>query len=168
MELTREQRTALRQRARRDPRPYVRLKALALLRVSEGHRQGVVAAFLGVGQRSVNRWVRRFRDEGLASLPVQPGRGRRARVDLVELEQYVRQSPRNFGLAQTRWTLRALAGTVPSLHGFTAAGVYYALRRAGCAYKRGQPALHSPDPEYEAKRGGWQRRFGKPGRAPAR
>jgi hypothetical protein len=35
------------------------------------------------------------------------------------------------------------------------AGVKKALERCGFAYKRGQPHLHSPDPEYEAKKGQW-------------
>jgi len=83
-------------------------------------------------------------------------------VQLEELERYVRQSPRAYGLPQTRWTLRALAQTVPSLKGFTDAGVYYALVRAGFRYKRGQPHLHSPDPEYEEKRGGWFRLSRRP------
>jgi hypothetical protein len=48
------------------------------------------------------------------------------------------------------------------LKGFTDAGVYYALVRAGFRYKRGQPHLHSPDPEYEEKRGGWLRPSRRP------
>src|SRR3972149_8640770 len=77
--------------------------------------QREVAEFLGVGLRSVNRWVNRFRGEGGTALLVRPGRGRRPRVQLEELQRYVRQSPRGYGLPQTRWTLRALAQTVPSL-----------------------------------------------------
>jgi len=142
--------------------PHVRIKALALWNVGAGRTQREVAEFLGVGMRSVNRWVNRFRSEGVTALSVRRGRGRRPRVQLEELERYVRQSPRVFGVPQTRWTLRALAQTVPSLKGFTDAGVYYALVRAKFRYKRGQPHLHSPDPEYEEKRGGWSRPSKRP------
>jgi transposase len=143
--------------------PHVRIKAMALHNVGGGRSQREVAQFLGVGLRSVNRWVQRFRREGGGALLVKPGRGRRPRAKLEEMERYLRQSPRSFGLPQSRWTLRALAQTVPSLKGFTDAGAYYALLRAGFRYKRGQPHLHSPDPEYEEKRGGWFR----PSRRPA-
>src|SRR4030042_5002586 len=116
--------------------PHVRIKALALWNVGAGRTQQEVAEFLGIGLRSVNRWVNRFRREGASALSVRPGRGRRPQVQLEELERYVRQSPRAYGLPQTRWTLRALAQTVPSLKGFTDAGGYYALVRAGFRYKR--------------------------------
>lgn len=148
--------------------PYLRVKATALWNVGRGRSQGEVASFLGVGLRSVNRWVNAFRREGLAGLMVKPGRGRRPRAQPEEIERYLRQSPRAFGLAQTRWTLRALARTVPSLQGFTDAGVYYALVRTGFRYKRGQPHLHSPDPAYEEKRGGWFRLSSRPAPSPGR
>src|SRR4030042_2934659 len=148
--------------------PHGRIKALALWNVGAGRSQREVAEFLGVGLRSVNRWVSRFRGEGGAALLVRPGRGRRARAQPEELERFLRQSPRVYGLPQTRWTLRALAQTVPTLEGFTDAGVYYALVRAGFRYKRGQPHLPSPDPEYEEKRGGWVRPFRRPASTPGR
>ena len=148
--------------------PHVRIKALALWNVGAGRSQREVAQFMGVGLRSVNRWVSRLRREGGTGLTVKPGRGRPPRARPEEIERYLRQSPLAFGLRQTRWTLRALAQTVPSLKGFTDAGVYYALVRAGFRYKRGQPHLHSPDPEYEEKRGGWCRPLEKPVLIPER
>ena len=56
-----------------------------------------------------------------------------------------------FGIDRSRWTLRLLAEAVPSLRGFSHAGVLYALRRCGISYKRGQAWMLSPDPEYEKK-----------------
>jgi hypothetical protein len=64
----------------------------------------------------------------------------------------VLQAPDNFGIKQTRWTLRALAQAVPSLRGFSPSGVKRALARAGFSYKRGQPVQHSPDPDYAEKK----------------
>src|SRR4030043_318856 len=90
------------------------------------------------------------------------GRGRPARAQEAEVEQVLRQSPRSFGLAQTRWTLRALSQVVPSLRGFSEMGVWKVLHRMDLRYKRGQPHLHSPDPEYEEKRGGWFRPSTRP------
>src|SRR4030042_4980464 len=88
--------------------PHVRIKAVALWNVGAGRSQREVAEFLGIGLRSVNRWVNRFRSEGASALSVRPGRGRRPQVQLEELERYVRQSPRAHGLPQTRWRVRAL------------------------------------------------------------
>ena len=78
------------------------------------------------------------------------------------MEQVLRQSPRSFGLAQTRWTLRALTQVAPSLRGFSEMGVWKVLNRMGFRYKRGQPHLFSPDSQYEEKRGGWFRPSTRP------
>jgi transposase len=137
---------------RRAEKPYVRRKALALWNLAYGKSQREVADFLGVGRNAVCRWQRRFEEERFASLTLRPGRGRRRRAIPTEIETYLRQSPRKFGLAQTRWTLKALAQVVPSLNGFTDSGVCRALRRSGFSYKRGQPLIHSPDPGYDQKR----------------
>lgn len=168
MEWTDEQIQELEILARKSPISYVRVKALAVLNVARGRSRREVAQIMCAHRESVGSWVSRYRAEGAASFAVAQGRGKRAQVDGEELKQYLRQSPRRFGLAQNRWTLRALARTVPSLKGFTDAGVYYALRRAGGRYKRGQPHLHSPDPAYEEKRGAWSRPFVRPAAIPER
>ncbi len=149
-------------------KPYLRTKAAALWNLSKGKRRREVAELLGVSPTSLSAWVRRFRTEGRAGLAVRPGRGRPARAEATEVAQVLRQSPRTFGLAQTRWTLRALAEVVPSLHGFTDMGVWKVLRRLGYRYKRGQPHLTSPDPAYQEKRGGWCAPSGKRAPTPAR
>lgn len=154
--------------ARRSPVPCLRVKAVAVLNVARGRPRQEVAEIVCAHRESVGIWVQRYRKEGAAGLAVARGRGRQAQVDGAELEIYLRQSPRNFGLPQNRWTLRALAGTVPSLKGLTDSGVYRALVRLGFRYKRGQPYMHSPDPTYEEKRGAWSRPLGKPAPAPER
>ena len=150
-------RQELRRLMRRAQRPHVRLKATALWNLSQGKKRREVAGFLGVSTASVSAWVQRFRREGVAGLAIRPGRGRPARAQVAEVEEALRQSPRSFGLTQTRWTLGALAQVVPSLRGFSEMGVWKVLHRMGYRYKRGQPHLSSPDPEYQEKRGGWFR-----------
>ena len=153
MPWSQEQRDGLFYQAKHDTAAYVRIKALAVWNVASGRTRLEVAKFLGVSRASVGEWVKRYRCQGLEGFVVSRGRGRPPRARSEEIETYLRQSPRKFGLAQTRWTLRALAETVPSLKGFTDAGVYQALVRSGYRYKRGQPHLHSPDPLYAEKRG---------------
>lgn len=162
MEWSDEQKKELEMVARSSPVPYIRVKALAVLNVVRGRTRQEVAGIVCAHRESVGIWVRRYRKEGVAGLAVAQGRGRLAQVDGEELETYLRQSPRNFGLSQNRWTLRALARTVPSLKGLTDSGVYRALVRLGFRYKRGQPHLHSPDPTYVEKRGAWSRPWAKP------
>ncbi len=137
---------------------YVRVKALALLNLDAGRAVAEVARLLLVSRQSLYTWRRRYGQGGVASLWVAAGRGRRGKADLREMAEYLRQSPRQFGLTQTRWSLKALAEVVPSLRGFSAFGVQKALRRAGYRYKRGQPYLHSPDPAYAVKKGLWSKR----------
>lgn len=157
-EFSEEQVRELRHLIQRAPTPQQRVKALALWNLAKGKRRAEVAEFLGVSRTSITAWRQRFGTEGTSGLVIRPGRGRKSRVILVEVEQYLRQSPRAFGLTQTRWTLRGLAQVVPSLKGFTEMGVWKVLQRAGYRYKRGQPSIHSPDPQYGEKRGLWSGR----------
>jgi transposase len=131
--------------------PHIRVKALAILAVAKGQSQRQVAVFYGTTPTSVCTWVGRYRCEGLAGLAIHPGRGRPKQVDEDELRHYALQSPRNFGINRSRWTLRLLAQTVPSLHGFSDNGVRQALLRAGLSWKRGQAWMLSPDPAFEKK-----------------
>ena len=132
---------------------HIRLKALAVYNVSQGTSRTAVAQTLGVERRSVGRWAQRYVTEGAACFNIREGRGRNARVDAEEVGQYLRQSPGQFGIARTRWTLGTLKGVVPSMRGMTDSGVWRSLKRLGYRYKRGQPVVHSPDPEYGEKRG---------------
>jgi len=158
MELSEGQQKELVQQARSGQPAYVRVKALALLNRADGRTVQEVARIFRVSRPSVYLWERRYQQRGIAGLRVQPGRGRKARADLAEVTEYVRQSPRRFGVNRNRWTLASLAAVVPSLRGFSPFGVQLVLARAGFGYKRGQPHLHSPDPQYAAKKGRWSRR----------
>lgn len=144
------------------PKAHVRRKATALWNLAQGRSPREVAAFLDVSLVSLRAWLKRFQAEGVEGFAIKAGRGRPARANGSEIETLLRQSPRSFGLAQTRWTLKALSQVAPSLKGFSAPGVRKALQRQGFHYKHGQPHLTSPDPEYEAKRGDWSQRFEKP------
>ena len=136
---------------RRHGQPHVRVKALAVRAVAQGATHSAVATMYSTTRQSVGVWVRAYRERGVAGFGIAPGRGRRPRVDLAELQWYASQSPQAFGIARSRWTLKLLATVVPSLQGFSAGGVRQALHRGGFTYKRGQPWLLSPDPEFAKK-----------------
>ena len=139
--------------ATHDKRSHVRLKARAVHDVGEGMSRVAVARALGVERRSVANWVRRYLSEGPSAFAIRKGRGPKGKAVAEELKEYVRRAPRQFGVERTRWNLAMLKDTVPSLKGMSESGVWRALKRLGLRYKRGQPVVHSPDPEYGEKRG---------------
>lgn len=61
------------------------------------------------------------------------------------------QSPERLGHAQSRWTLSSLLRSCPWLNLKTEAGLWGLLKRLRIVHKQGRLALHSPDPNYEAK-----------------
>lgn len=78
--LTAEQRRVLEDARAHDPKPYMREKAAALLKVADGASARRVAAFGLLTKhrhRTISRWAERFLDEGLAGLRVRKGRGRK-------------------------------------------------------------------------------------------
>ena len=141
----------LAQAAHHSPKSHVRVKALAVLAVARGRTQRQVAVLFDTSPQSLCHWVRAFRSAGLAGFEIAPGRGRKRQVNQSELVHYALQSPRNFGLPRSRWTLQLLAQTVPSLQGMSGPGVWQALRRCGLSWKRGQPWVLSPDPQFQKK-----------------
>jgi transposase len=157
MELSDEQRQELTHLARQGQPAYLRAKALVVLNLGDGRSVTEVARIFRVSRESVYEWRNRYSGQGVAGLRVHAGRGRKPRADLQQVQDYVRQSPRQFAVPLTRWTLASLARVVPSLKGFSPYGVQKALARAGIGYKRGQPSLHSPDPDYEQKKGRWSK-----------
>jgi len=151
--LTPEQKAELADLARHGKRAHIRLKAQAVLSVSQGKTRSLVAEVLGVERRAVGRWVQAYLSSGAVSFLVKKGRGRKAQAQSEEIVKYLRQTPSLFGISRTRWTLGALRKVVPCLREMSESGVWRALVRLGYRYKRGQPISHSPDPGYGEKRG---------------
>lgn len=139
------------QLSRTHPQAGMRIKALAIRAVGRGHTRQQVGAVLRVSPYTVGQWYARYQQGGWEALEIRPGRGRPSWIDAREVEEYLRQSPRNIGVARTRWTLQLLAKHVPSLAGLHPSTVWHALRRLGMSYKRAAPWLHSPDPDYVKK-----------------
>ena len=138
---------------RMHPKPYVRVRAMALWNLGAGKSVTEVADFVGVYRHALVRWRKRYGAHGIAGLEIDEGRGRRSKVVEEEVLRVVSQSPRNFGLKQERWTLEALRDAVPSLrHLKSLRSVGYVLERINFSPKRGQYRRVSPDPQYEKKK----------------
>jgi transposase len=152
LEFTREQRGELEKLARRASDAHVRSRALAVRAVALGLSRREVARVLPYSPYSIGQWCRDYLQEGMRAFEIAAGRGRRSRVDDEEVLSRLRRSPHWFGIAQTRWTLRALGQACPSLAGMSERGILGVIHRLGFRYKRGQPWIHSPDPLYEEKK----------------
>jgi transposase len=62
------------------PKPYVRERAAAVLKVADGwscRRVAAAGLLRPRDEETVAAWVRRYAAEGAAGLPVRPGRGRK-------------------------------------------------------------------------------------------
>ena len=148
-----EQAKELAELARHSPSPYIRVRAIALCHLASGRTAEEAAAAVLVHRVSVAQWAHRYLSDGVDGLKVSPGRGHVSKADRDEIELYLQKSPREFGVLRTRWTLSALTSCVPCLKGMSPSGAHRVLERLGFGFKRGQPRLHSPDPDYEEKRG---------------
>ena len=137
--------------ARRHPDAHVRSRALAVRAVALGHTRRAVAEILPFSAYSIGQWTGEYSREGIEALSIAAGRGRKSNVDTEQVLSCLRQSPRNCGIDQTRWTLRALGQACSSLSGMSERGILNVLHRLGFRYKHGQPWIHSPDPLYAEK-----------------
>ena len=75
-----EQQKQLEQIRDTDKRPYMRERAAAILKIAEGvsARQVALDGLLKPRKPdTVYDWVERYKTEGIAGLPVKPGRGRK-------------------------------------------------------------------------------------------
>jgi transposase len=161
--LSAEQQAELTRLRDHHPKPYLRERAAALLKVAAGAPIAHVAAHGLLRPRdeeTVSAWIARYRQQGVAGLGVRPGRGRKPAsaqnhatpaAAAAELREIVHRSPRLFGLPQSRWTLAALTKVVAWMALLTCGGVHRILRRLSISYRRGQRHVHSPDLEYEVK-----------------
>jgi transposase len=84
-----------------------RRRRLAVRRVRSGYTQTEVARFLDVHLRTVQRWMRTYREFGWSGLKAQPVPGRPPRLSAAQERRvlsWFRQSPRSFGFPTELWT----------------------------------------------------------------
>ena len=99
-------RDALLEAVREIPGAFAGIKIAALLLTLEGQRPGWIAEVLGMTRQSLNLWMHKVNEQGLASLkPVRiPGRPTRMTTKVRrELEAHLENSPEEFGINRARW-----------------------------------------------------------------
>ena len=142
---------------------YMRERASAILKVSHGVscRQVALNGLLKPRKpKTIRDWIKLYQSEGIAGLPVKPGRGRKpsysskyeSKQEAKEaILHTVRREPIAFGKPRSRWSLSYIADVCKWLRVNTLSGLSKLLKRLGISYKRGRSYIYSPDPSYQQK-----------------
>lgn len=88
---------------------------LAIQALLRGYTVEEVADFLGVAPRSVRRWHKAFREQGLPGLAAAAVPGRPAKLTYTQEKivlRWLRELPSEHGFANELWTAGRLAGLV--------------------------------------------------------
>ena len=150
------QRRTLLDRYRRDPDPGVRNRCHILLLLADGYTWETIAAMLYCSSRTIDRWVKRFHDEGLEAVAGhKPGRPFRFDPACLAVVTYwvTTKLPRDFGFLRSRWACGALALLLWSRHRLDVSPetVRRWLHRGDLVYRRPRPTVGPRDERREAK-----------------
>jgi transposase len=158
--LTDAERTVLRQ-GLRSPVAFTLRRCQVLLHSGDGLPPARIAQSLGCAKQTVRDAIRAFHAEGLACLDPKSHAPKTThavwpRQRDEDLKVLLHQSPRSHGKPTTLWTL-ALVAAVCHEKGWTARrlsdeAIRHVLRRLGISWKRAKHWIHSPDPDYAAKK----------------
>jgi len=136
--------------ARKELDGRVRLRLLALAHLREGKRPRPVGAMLKVHEKTVLKWLRRFRSAGVAGLAEQPGGGAKRRLRtaqeaelkaLVARAQAHRAGGSLTGLEIRRWVAEQFGVR------YSLSGLYHVLHRAGLSWISARSKHPQRDPD---------------------
>src|SRR5512144_1153787 len=154
--LTTKQHDELLRIYRKDPDPELRSLAHIILLLAAGQARDTIEAMLFCSSRTVDRWLKRFQDEGIAGLTGRK-RGRPFRLELgwvATLVSWVTtQPPSDFGFLRSRWSWARLALLLREREGVRASRetVRRWLHRGHLVYRRPRPVLKPDEEERRAK-----------------
>jgi transposase len=100
----------------------LRLRCQAVLMAARGRPHGHIAEDLAVSVRTLQRWLNRYRQQGLGGLAIRwaPGRSAKIPASLApEILGWVRQGPAGCGLDRANWTYEELAIYLYQVKGLT-------------------------------------------------
>lgn len=127
-----------------------------VLLVAQGMKCPEVARLLGDAPRTVEYWVHRFEEEGLAGLAEGERQGRPTRLSEEQIEDIgivIRQSPRDVGLGVTLWDGKSLSAFIQQRFGVSL-GVRQCQRLfgyLGFRLRKPRPVIARADPERQAE-----------------
>lgn len=145
----------------RSQEAFVLKRCQILLASAQGQTVPQIAGTLGYQPNNVRQIIHAFNQHGVVVLTPQSRRPKTVQPMLdaakrEQLRQLLAQSPRNFGQAQSTWTLPLLAqvsfeqGLTARLLDADTLGV--AVKRLGLKWQRAQKRICSPDPAYARKK----------------
>jgi len=108
------------QRARGNKDLDMCLRIQALLVVSQGNREIDAANMIGVGRRTVQDWIHRYRLGGVGALakgPFQGGKSKLTDEQKAELSRIIESGPQEAGLDTGVWTTPIMVKMVKDLFG---------------------------------------------------
>jgi transposase len=68
-------------------KPYIRNRAKAILLRSEGFSVATIAKMFNTRFQTVYEWLRRYKDKGFIGLIILPGRGLKAKMNVLDASQ---------------------------------------------------------------------------------
>lgn len=105
-------------RYQKDFEVCLRIQGLRL--VSEGNREEDVARVLGVGRRTLQDWIHRYREKGLVGLRKGPFKGGQSKLtdeQKAELKKVIAEGPEKAGLETGAWTTSIVVKLVEDMFG---------------------------------------------------
>jgi transposase len=137
---------------RRGTDPDRRLRAHIVLLLAEGVSWSLIVSVLFTSTATINRWRRRFREDGLDAI-VGPSARRSPWWAAIIVQWVTRWTPGDFGFIRSRWTCESLAIVLGDQWGVRVGRetVRRWLGREGLVYRRPRPVLGPKDPQYAAK-----------------
>ncbi len=150
-ELSQEYREA---RARKDLDKALRIQGLVL--VSQGIGERRAAQIVGVGLRTLQEWIFKYRRGGLQGLGKRPRPGRTpkfTKAQLEELDRIIEKGPESVGLDTGVWTAPLAADLVKKLFGvrYHPDHMRRILRRLRFSVQLPTKVLSRADPEKQAQ-----------------
>ena len=159
-ELTAEEAQAIGRLARARTAPVrVVERARIVDLAAQGWRAAGIAAAVGVSERTVRRWVKRFTAQGLAGLADAPRSGRPATYPPEAVGELLAASltdPRELGLPFGSWTLDRLAAYLAEEQGIAMkrSRIGEMLQAEGLRWRTQETWFgERPDPAFAEKRG---------------
>ena len=160
-ELTSEEREQLRTALRSSSAFTVRRSQIILMNSEEQRTARQIASRLRCSDQCVREALRAFEQEGLACLQEKSHRKQHLQTKfspagLERLAGLVHESPRQYGYANSLWSLAQLA-EVSFQQGLSSETVSHetvrqALKKLDIDWRRARQHITSPDPHYERKK----------------
>jgi len=146
IELTEDERADLEQHFETTRDAETRLRYQMVLLAAAGRAASQIAPIVRRSVDTVQRVLRRYRDEGAAGVPHRPRPGRPAEVPAAwqeELCRVIEEDPHTVGVTSANWTTRLLAAYLATKTGHCTGieTVRVQLHRAGYVCKRARWTL---------------------------